>query len=410
MENEPRFFVSFSSKDLTYVSEIMAALKGQGLYFWDYSNIIESIEVGGVIQERLANEIDSCSHMIVVISENSTDKEIGRFCRFELEYALNRKSKDRPILIPVVIGKPGEQKKFEPPYDIFSSTLYHELDGTPESIVKFTIKVCKIIDKLYLPPIEAHPNLPFWQFFRKEVEEIAHSNKEHVDLMMTLGEFNEYFIQGNMQRAQFLINYFILTCEYKLPSYHPFYPWIVKAVCETELKNFDAAMNSYEEAKKIQPENQDAKGGMGTVYFQTGQFVKAAECFEYIIRNNKSEDVNNARINLIITKQVMASPISHEEEKFLFNVDINHYANDLKTAILHAQAVQYKIKKNYEALEKHCRFIMSKNLHDTITIRLLQGSFISRNMDYAAREVISQAIEEAKINTRLNIELLKSFN
>jgi tetratricopeptide (TPR) repeat protein len=171
-----------------------------------------------------------------------------------------------------------------------------------------------------------------------------------------------------------------MTCAIKVQSYHPFYPRIVKAVCETELGRYDEALKSYEMAKAIHPENQDVIGGIGTVYFKTRHYQQAAVCFEQIIRNNTTEDVTNARINLIITKQATDKPVSIEEDRFLFNVDTSRYPDDLKTAILNAQGIQYKIKRDYVALERHCKSVISKNLHDAITLRLLEISYISRGM------------------------------
>ena len=403
MELPCRFFVSFSSRDLKYVREIMAALKGQELDFWDYSDIAESIEVGENIDERLSREIEVCTHMVIVISKHSMDARIGRFCRFELEYALNRNIPGAPHFIPVIIDlpdqtgflemarmtlrrvvpgpvKPHKQLKLKFPYNIFQNDFCLELDASPESIVKFAFKVCQTIDKVYIPPIVAHANLPFWKLFRKEVMEMAHSNKVHTDIMMTLGEFSEFYRRADMQSALLRIDNFITTCAIKIPNYKPFYPRIVKAVCETELGMFGEAIKSYETAKTIHPENQDVIGGIGTVYFKSRQYQQAAACFEQIIKNNATEDITNARINLIITKQAMDKPVTIEEDRFLFSVDTNLYPDDLKTAILNAQGIQYKIKRDYAALEKHCKSVISKNLHDGITINLLQGSYFSRGM------------------------------
>lgn len=431
MEQKVQFFVSFSSQDKKFVREIMAALKGQGLNFWDYSDIVESLEIGERIDKRLIQQIDACSHMIVVLSKNSMDKRVGRYCRFELEYANNRKQNGVPYFIPVLVEstQPGfggfiyrtvnrfitiqKKSKFplmlKSPYNIFTPDFCSELDETPESIVNFTVKVCKIIDHIYVIPIEAHANLPFWKLFRKEVADMAHSNKVHVDVMMTLGEFNEYYKRVDLQNALLRIDNFITTCAIKVPQYKPFYPRIVKAVCETELGLFDEAMKSYEIAKAIHPENQDVIGGLGTVFFKTHEYSKAADCFDHIIKTNKTEDISNARINLILTKQHMGVIISIEEDQFLFDVKVDTYPDDLKTAILNAQAVQLKKKKNFQALEKHCKEILSKNLHDTVTIRLLQGSYISRGLYEAASKVITEALKEAEQNIRLDKAALKKF-
>jgi hypothetical protein len=53
--------------------------------------------------------------------------------------------------------------------------------------------------------------------------------------------------------------------------------------------------------------------------------------------------------------------------------------------------------------------MISKDLHDTITIRLLQGSFISRGMNEVAQKVITDALKEAEQNIRLDKEALKEF-
>ena len=408
MDRGTRFFVSFSSRDLKYVREIMAALEGQHLQVWNYSDIIQSIELGENINDRLISEMDACTDMVVVISKNSMDSQIGRFCRFEMEYVRNRISQNAPQLIPVLIDS-HDKVKLEPPYDVFEKDFCQELDETPESIVRFTVKVCKLIDKLYIPPIEAHPSLPFWKLFRKEVEDMAHSNKEHVDLMMILGEFNEYYKKAEMPWAHFLISYFIMSCAYKVRSYNSFYPRIVKAVCETELGMYSEAMKSYEEAKNIHPENQDVIGGIGTVFFKTGQYQKAADSFEQIINNTNNEDVTNAKINLIITNLAMGKEISGSEAGFLSHLDISGYSSDLKTAILNARGIYFRVKKDYASLEKLCREIMSAGLHDTVTVQLLQLSYLNRGMTKDAEEVIRIAIKEADVNPGLDKTVLTNY-
>jgi tetratricopeptide (TPR) repeat protein len=173
---------------------------------------------------------------------------------------------------------------------------------------------------------------------------------------------------------------------------------------------YDEAMKSYEKAKSIHPKNQDVIGGIGTLYFKTNEFNKAENCFKQIIKSNTNDDVTNARINLIITMQNIGNQLTTEEERFLFNVNTDLYPDDLKTAILNAQAAQFRIKKEYQALENYCKSIISKNLHDTITIRLLQISYINRGMRETAKQLIIDAMKEADHNKRLDKDVLKTFD
>lgn len=407
MDTATRFFVSFSSRDLSYVREVMAALNGQEIDFWNYSDIIQSIELGEEIDERLVREIDTCTHMIVVISHHSLDPEIGKFCRFEMEYVRNRQP-DGPRIIPVLIGKKGDFE-LQYPYDVIDKSFCFELDSTPESIVKLTVRISQLAGKTYVPPIEAHPSLPFWKLFRKEVEELAHSGKDHIELMMILGEFNEYYKKSDLERALFLISYFIQSCKYRVPDNQPFYPVIVQAVCETELGKLDDALISYEQAKLIRPEDQDTIGGLGTVYFKKGEYARAAECFETILRNPKTEDVTNARINLIITRLAMEQTINDVEADFLFHTDISGYANDLQTNILNARGIYLLSRKRFEEVEKLCRSILERQKHDTITIRLLQLSLIRMGRKAEADHLIMQSLKEAEINSGLDPDILRSF-
>ncbi len=410
MATDPFFFVSFSSRDQKYVREIISALKGQGLNVWDTSDIEEGIRLGGNLKDELEDKVDQCTHMISVLSRNSLDPEIGRYCVLERAYALTRHDENKLYIFPVVIGNSHELVLDNTCLNL-QETFWYDFKLTPECIVEFTVKICKAIDKQYVPQIDAHPNLPFRNAFRKEIAGIDHSVKGYTDLMIIMGEFNENYKTGvrDIKRALFLVDYFIRTCEYRKTEYRPFYPWIVKAVCETDLGNYDNALANYEIAKTIHPENQDVIGGIGSVYIKTFLYQKAADCFRYILINNKNEDVTNARINLIIAELMMGVQISHTDEKFLFGVNIDNYADDLKTNILNAQAIVLRVKSDYTQLETHCIGIIKKKLHDTITIRLLQLSFINRGMFGRAREVIMKAIEESAHNSNLVKSDLQSF-
>ncbi|TSA36051.1 MAG: toll/interleukin-1 receptor domain-containing protein [Porphyromonadaceae bacterium] len=406
---DPHFFISFSSRDLRYAREILAAIENQGISIWDYSDIIQSIELGQAFPDRLRLEIDRCSHLIFLISRNSIDPVIGRFCRYELEYVRGAGYQKNRKIIPVVADPDINPSNLAFPFDLIKDAFYLVLTDRPESIVKLTVKVCQLIDKQYIPPITAHSHLPFWEFFRREVFEMAHSNKYQVDLMMILGEFNENYRQQNQKEAHFLITHFINSCRYRIKSYTPFYPIIVKAVCETELGLYSEALKSYHEASVIQPYNQDVIGGMGTVLFKTQRYQEALECFEQILRHDGTEYTRNARINLIITKLAMEQNLTESEIEFLFITDVISFPDDLKTNVFNARGLVLRVRKSYSELEQLCRSVISQNLHDTITIILLYLSLYNRGRQTEAARELKAAMEESDTNPRIDKSVLKGY-
>ena len=406
---ESRFFICFSSRDLRYAREILAAIINQGISAWDYSDIIQGIELGQDITDRLRREIDQSTHLIAILSRNSIDPDIGRFCRYELEYAKGAGFQKNRRIFAAIIDQGLNLQDLVFPYDGFKDTFNSLLTDSPESIVNFTVKICQIIDKQYIPPITAHPHLPFWELFQKEVSDMAHANKDQVDLMMMLGVFNENYKLHNYQEAHFLITHFINSCRYRIKNYTPFYPIIVRAVCETEYGLYSEAIKSYQEAASIQPFNQDVIGGMGSVFFKLQLYNEALECFESILRHHPGEDTRNAHINLIITKLAMDRNLPDEEIEFLFQTDTGAFPDDLKTNVFNARGLVLRIRKSYPELEQLCRSLIRNNLHDTITVILLYLSLYNRGRKTEAIQEIRAAIKESETNPRIDPSVLLPY-
>lgn len=346
-------------------------MSGQQLPFWDYSREIEGIELGDAIPERLYREIDRCTHFLPVISRHFIDPQIGKWCVLELEYVLKTGFSDTRKIVPVTLDSAWERMTAFPFVNLKDHFCY-AFKPAPESIVEFAIKMCQVASQPYLPPIQPHPMLPFWEKFRMEVFDLAHKNRDHVDLMRILGEFNEYYQRGNAQQALTLIRLFIDNARYLVKEYQPFYPLLVRAVCETETESYEEALKSYKEAGMIHPDDQDVTGGMGTIYFKQGKYQEALSCFERILTNPAEDQKVNARINAIITRQAMGKVISESDVKFLSEVEIDKYPKDLAINILNAQAIHLRMIKDYPALEIKCREMIESGNYDQITIRLLE--------------------------------------
>lgn len=408
MENTPHLFISFSSQDLKYVREIMAALKQQDISFWDYSDKIQSIELGEEISDRLFREIDKATFFIPVISKNYIDPEIGNWCKKEFDYAIRTDFSKKGRFLPVMILE-NEKLILPPEYAIYRNMLYFEFDSSPVAVVNLTIEICKLIPKDYLPPVVAHPHLPFWKQFRKEVHDFAYKNKEHTDLIEMLGLFNEFYHNSDHDRALSVIKLFIDTCKFRIKNYQPFYPLLVKAVCETEMEQYDKALDSYLTAEKIHPLDQDVIGGKGTVFFKMNQLNMALECFKKILDINEIRNKDNARINYIITKLALRKRPENDEKKFLFNIDLSKYSPDLQTHIHNAQGEVLRIEGDYSALEKHCCEAIEKSLHDSVTVILLLTALSSLGVNNVEHNSLFSIFYQSKVQRNITglIEILE---
>ena len=172
----PKVFISFSSKDLGYVREIMSAFRSQNIDFWDYSDMIHEIERGTSIPDRLRAEIDACDYFLPLISSNSVDPDVGRYTYAEVEHALRTGMAGNGKIIPIVLSaiRPG---KLLGPYAALEDICREEMD--PDNVRSFLhsiARICHSLGVVYTPVIEAHPRLPFWKLFREEVVTFAHSN------------------------------------------------------------------------------------------------------------------------------------------------------------------------------------------------------------------------------------------
>lgn len=298
-------FISFSSKDLRYVRQLMASLNYQGIDFWDYSDQIQEIEIGADIPQYLFDKIDASGYFIALISKTSVDKKKGRFTRLEVDYAIKNKEKPFERIIPVLIHEEAPEK-MQGPYSILEKHLY--LDAYFQNTKYYEHAISRICEKLqipYKPIIEAHDRMPFWEKFKQEAFAYAHSNAAHVELMVMLSLFNEKFQQQDWENAYFLISHFINSCNYHLPPeseslINLFYPYIVKAVCEQLLGYTDKAEKSYQQAEAMRGTHHYVYGGLASVYSDTGEWDKAAayykKALEVCQEDNTDEKINYASI------------------------------------------------------------------------------------------------------------------
>lgn len=357
-----RLFISFSSRDIPFVREIMSGLQFQHFDFWDYSDELQQIRLTEDIKVRLTDEIDNCDYFVALVSKYSTNQNTGLFTRFEVDYAVNTKKLHLQKRVITIELEETEKSDYSGPYTALKDYLHHDfvwnsyIKESVKSYISLIKNICQATGRKYVPQITAHHRLPFWEKFRDEVISFAHSNHEHTFLMNVLGEFNEFYKKESYDLAYESISYFVASCNYLIPDYKLIYPWIVKAVSEQNKGKHTDAKKSYEAALKNEPENPDALGGIGMVHLNTGNFVKAVEYFKQASEKSSGTQKINERLNMIIAKISGRLNLTGEEKTFVKELDMIDLVLDDQNETFEKSLISFKTDNENISKEQKKRF------------------------------------------------------
>ena len=193
---------------MKFVNELMAVLKYQNIDIWDYSNEIEAIEAGTVIEERLKKEILDRSVFIPLVSINSVNPAHGRYTMMETMFAIeNGKS-----IIPVILTGAPDPSGWPAPYSLLKDLIYLRFDLWTTRIL---LEIWSCCVQNFIRDFNLsinHIQGCLWSFFRTEIHEIPKSNYHYGLLMTILWNFNKAFFNQDWTRAEKLIDLFIRNC------------------------------------------------------------------------------------------------------------------------------------------------------------------------------------------------------
>jgi tetratricopeptide (TPR) repeat protein len=404
-------FLSFSSRDLSYVNELLASMKHQGIDVWDYSNDIESIEAGGVITDRLKREIDQRGVFIPIVSSNSLSKELGKYTKLETEYAIKRRKR----IIPIKLSGAPETADWNYPYSELISSLYLEIDiFNDRAYTRQLIKLCRELQVEFQPLDRSHPRLPFWAEFRAEVAEIPKTNYHHSLLMEFLWAFNKHYFRQKYKEASFQIDLFITTCSYILPEYKPFYPLIVQGVCHRHMEKLDEAEECYLKANENHPGHDEANifGGLGGVYLQKESYEKALQYYTESLKHSSLDNNTDEKFNFAAASIFANKDLDRNLEDFVLNLSPITYS--FRTiALYHAQSQIYYRRKEYRnAMLCLGKTIIAGDYNQSSMIflsRCLQEEFGEFNSQMFLALTIDTLFPSSKILKRELLEITKSI-
>lgn len=396
-------FISYSSKDVEYVREIMAGLKSQDIDFWDYSSQIQKIEAGKSIPENLKAEIDKCQLFIAIISKHSLHPTIGRFTHMEVEYAVELEMLYLNKIVPMLL-KPNYSANLKWPgvYSELKSVAHLTIDPRNTPNFEETLgNICRKLGKRYIPLIEPHPRLPFYKLFRQEVFGLAHQPTVHIGLMTILTLFNKAFQASQFDQAHFLITLFINRCRYELTDYSVFYPWLVKAVTEMELNRLNDAVESCLEAKKVRPNDESVYGCFGQISMLKGNYLDAKAHFEKALRVCPSDRNSDEKINYFSSLLLLGETIPADLDDFLFQLDPNKFGEN-RFKIMNLQGICLYNLGDYCGAIKIFEKMQEDEIWDTTSVAFHVQALISISKPDEAHKILREAAAKEYEDKRLD--------
>ena len=284
MSGTPKLFISFSTADQQSVRKLFAALEIQNISVWDYSDEGRELPLAHELRASLKKRIDLCAYFLAVISPNSINENISRTSRFEVSYAIESgKAKDNTIL-PVLLHNPSDEwlslfPELEP---VLRITLDDETDERFEETIRRT---CQWLSVAYTPSALKDPRVFFTKLFLEEVQSQRLKNADFVKLLRVMNSCASKVLKEDWKAAREKTTLFLSLAEETAPEASFQYPWVIKGICELQLKEFEAAEQTFLKATtigdvSINPLLWLGFAGLGHTYASLNRFDKSLEAFQ----------------------------------------------------------------------------------------------------------------------------------
>ena len=169
MSHRPKLFISFSSKDQKEVRKLFSALELQKVEVWDYSDEGQELPLAHEVVDSLKERVDRCEYFIAIISPSTIDEQIGRYTRFEVNYAIECGKIQQKRILPVLLNNPAEQ--WMTLYDALTPILRIELNtNNPERFEDNIRRICEWLSVSYVPSLLRDPRVFFAKLLLEEAE------------------------------------------------------------------------------------------------------------------------------------------------------------------------------------------------------------------------------------------------
>jgi Flp pilus assembly protein TadD len=283
----PQVFVSYTKRpadgqgDRDFVRRLFGQLETQSLNLWVYEDEEGEIRGGQRIDGILQQRIDQSHVFVPVVSLNSFQSS---FTALEVSYALQRSAAGKRLLILPVVSHRVTAEWHGPwpePYAALSGIRYHVVDfDSPCSLDEAILALCADVGVEYRPPLPQDPRMPHMDRFLDEVRRECprRDDRENGVFRRLMGVLNQFSAAVNAQQfepARRMMQFFCLMCEYEFPQTRFYYPYIVRAVCETLTDDLDAAEQTFRGLLDNPRRDESLFSGLGYLAYQQGDYQQA---------------------------------------------------------------------------------------------------------------------------------------
>lgn len=380
MSDRPKLFISFSGRDQHQVRRLMSDLLLQNVEeIWDYSDAGREIPAAQPINSYLTKKIDDCDYFIAVISPHSIDEYIGRFTRFEVEYAIRCGKHNDGKLLPVLLNYPPQEWV----------TIYPQLgkikgiDVTAEKQNEFEEAIRQICGWLQIPYLNIPLNDPrvfFAKYFLSEIEKIKLKNSVFIDLLKLmnkcavtildeiLNNCSDEELMKKWNEALDIVITFLNYANTYVPEIQFYYPLILKGVFQLYTNKLNDAEQTFSEAvnrRNLYDESLSAYGfaGLAHIYYLRGQFDEAASAFKKaseLMPNDKDIEFNRT-ISLL--------QLGNIDQNIIFShPDFTNLSQKDQIKIISTKGFYHFCRGEYQTAVEVFQYLLLKELDEAATL------------------------------------------
>lgn len=262
MSNQPKLFISFSGKDQQKVRELISALILQDIEeIWDYSDEGQEISAAESITSSLAKKIDDCDYFIAVISPNSIDEQIGRFTRFEVNYAISCQKHTERKLLPLLLDNPSLE--WLNIYPELSDIKGVDVDPANQHQFEEAIRqICSWLQVTHQNLAINDPRVFFAKYFNLEIGNIELKNSVFIKLRNFMNQcaktvldevsnkISEDKLFEKWNEALDFITAFLQYAKLHAPTVQFYYPLILKGVFQLYTYSPEKTRHRLDEAEQ----------------------------------------------------------------------------------------------------------------------------------------------------------------